>query len=447
MSERTVRVPRGAWVAAVVALVAAAVVFLVLSSGSGPGDVAIDAASSPAVDPTTPEPTPTDLATGGATADVSATPTVTPEGPEEVRAVWVHLFDDTLKTPAGIDRVVDRVADANATTLVVEVVRRQDAYYDSDVLPRTTDPDVSPGLDVLDRVVSAAHGRGLDVHAWVPALSTYHHVYDDLPRPTDWVWTQHGPDAPVADRWVTRLADGTWSDHLDPGVPAVRDHLAAVMGEIAATYDVDGVHLDYVRYTSEDAGYHPTSLARFHEATGASGTPAVDDPAWDAWRRDQVTALVAEVASAVRAADPTVAVSAAVIAQGEAPTANRPFAATRPVVRYHQDWATWARTGLLDAVFPMVYLDQRTHADWFSDWVGFLDGFAQQVDPLVVGGQAGYLNTPEHSLDQLARLQAATDGVSLYSYQQTADTEPFDVLFDRLPAGPWADPATSPLGR
>jgi hypothetical protein len=32
--------------------------------------------------------------------------------------------------------------------------------------------------------------------------------------------TEHGINAPVAQRWVTRHHDGTWSTFLDPGVPA-----------------------------------------------------------------------------------------------------------------------------------------------------------------------------------------------------------------------------------
>src|SRR5690606_11953771 len=65
------------------------------------------------------------------------------------RAVWVHLFDGALKTRAGIDQVVADLTAAGATAVIAEVVRRQDAYYLSDVLPRTADPELEAGLDVL----------------------------------------------------------------------------------------------------------------------------------------------------------------------------------------------------------------------------------------------------------------------------------------------------------
>lgn len=70
-----------------------------------------------------------------------------PPAPQDslARAAWVHLFDDSLKTRAGIRRVVADLAAAGATAVIAEVVRRQDAYYDSEVLPRTTDPALEPG--------------------------------------------------------------------------------------------------------------------------------------------------------------------------------------------------------------------------------------------------------------------------------------------------------------
>lgn len=77
----------------------------------------------------------------------------------------MHLFDNTLKSRASIQEMVKDVAAANANLLIVEVVRRQDAYYTSSVLPRTTDPKLEAGLDVLDHVLEQAHVRGIAVQA------------------------------------------------------------------------------------------------------------------------------------------------------------------------------------------------------------------------------------------------------------------------------------------
>ncbi len=360
-------------------------------------------------------------------------PVASPQADPEIRAVWVHLFDDTLKTPENIDAMVDRVADANLNTIIAEVVRRQDAYYlGSDVLVRTPDPAVVDGFDVLAHLLERAHERGLAVQAWIPLMPAYHHTYDDLPRPDGWVWAEHGPDAPVEQRWVSRLADGSWDTYLDPGLPEVRQHVAAVAAEIAADYPIDALHLDYVRYADQDRGYHPRVLDRFRAETGASGTPAPADPTWSQWRRQQVTRMLDEIRAAVGRANPALPVTAAVVAAGEGPTAGRPFTSTRPYVRFMQDWVSWIAAGKLDVAMPMNYFDAALRGDWFDQWAAFEATLAQDTDVLIAGGQAGYLNRPDASLAQLRTLRETLDGVVLYSYQQTAVDDPTDILFDLL---------------
>lgn len=425
-------------------------VLLLALTACGPSGDAGDEAS-PQASPTPADPTDTGDTPGDPPSEPPATPTgTTPppaEGEPELRAVWVHLFDDTLKTPQSIDRMLDRIAAANLNTVIAEVVRRQDAYYDSEVLPRSTDPALQDGFDPLAYLVEHAHARGLEVEAWIPTMPAYHGVYDDLPAPPGWVWTEHGREAPEGERWVTRFADGTWDDHLDPALPAVRDHVARVAAEIARNYEVDAIHLDYIRYVEADTGYHPAVLARYREETGATGTPSADDAQWSAWRRDQVKALVRQIRDAVREAEPDMPVTAAVVAAGEGPSAVGGFENTRPYARFHQDWVGMVEDGLLDAIYPMNYFDASLYGEWFTQWIAFQQELAGRTDAVVAGGQGSWLNRPEASLDQLRRAAEALDGAVVYSYQQTAQDAPLDILFDLLPAELWTGRAPVPERR
>jgi len=339
------------------------------------------------------------------------------------RAVWVHLFDPSLKTRAGLERLVEELAHADATAVIAQAARRHDAYYRSEVLPRTADPDLEAGLDVLAELTELAHEAGIEVHAWISIAPTWHAVYEELPAPAGWVPAEHGRTAPEADRWVSRDVDGTWSEYLDPALPEVRAHLYAVVEELATTTEVDGVHLDYPRYASERAGYHPAALERYRAETGAAGTPSPEDPAWSAWRRDQTRELVATARAAVDAAGRPVTLSAAVIAWGPGPVELGGFEATRTWREALQDWPGWAEDGLVDAVLPMVYFRDHVpeQAAWFTDWVAFQQELTQVSDSLVIAGVAGWLNTPDAVLEQLSTAAAATDGVALYSYQQPTD--------------------------
>ena len=355
-----------------------------------------------------------------------------------MRGAWVHLFDDTLKTRDGIARVVEELAGAGADTVIAQVARRHDAYYASEVLPATADPDLAPGLDVLDELIRVAARHDIDVHAWVTVAPTWHAVYDDLPAPPGWLPAERGLPAEPSQRWVTRTADGTWSDYLDPALPAVRDHVAAVVAELAAVDGVAGVHLDYVRYASERHGYHPAALEAFRRETGATGTPAPDDPAWSAWRRDQTRALVVAARQAVEATDPDVLLSAAVIAWGAGPDGIDAFGETRAYREALQDWPDWARDDLLDAVLPMVYF--RAHdpeqAEWFEQWIAFQRELAAQTSTRVVPGVGGWLNRPDATLAQVLASATVGDGALVYSYQQPTDDGSREV-WDRLSARGW----------
>lgn len=368
----------------------------------------------------------------------------------EVRGVWVHLFDDALKSREGIHRLLDEVARAGANTVVAQVVRRQDAYYDSAVLPRTPDPALPGDLDVIDELTAAAHDRGLEVHAWYSVLQGYHSYYDDLELPAGHVWREHGPEAD--DTWATTDKDGETLTYLDPGHPGVHDHVAAVMAEIAADYDVDAVHLDYVRYPGaatehgEDGqwGYNPTSLARFRERTGLTDTPDPLDGTWAAWRRAQTRQLARRLYAEVAHAAPDVDVSIAASTMGEGPDADGNYRHTRTFRDVFQDWPRWLDEGAVDAAFPMNYFREHnaTERTWFDQWVAFESDLTQHGTVAV--GQGAYLNSRSGSLAQLARARAATDGVVLYSYQQAAATGAPRALFDDLAGGLFADPAPPP---
>jgi uncharacterized lipoprotein YddW (UPF0748 family) len=411
---------------------------LLVACGPDEGDEAT-AGPPPADEPVTDDPAEVVPDAGG---NAPTAPQADPDAPEEQggtstgptpdtphpaagleRAVWVHLFDASLKSRPALERLVDELVRADATAVIAQVARRHDAYYRSEVLPATADPDLEPGLDMVAELTRLAHAAGLEVHAWISIAPTWHAVYDDLPAPAGWLPSVHGRDAPEADRWVSRTVDGTWSEYLDPALPEVRAHVRSIVAELATSTEVDGIHLDYARYASDLEGYHPAALDRFRTETASTGTPAPDDATWSAWRQAQTRALVAEARAAVDAADRDVTLSAAVIAWGAGPGELGGFAATRTAREALQDWPGWARDGLVDAVLPMVYFRDHVaeQAAWFEDWLGFQAALAAEADAHVVPGIAGWLNTPDAAVRQLGAAGEVADGVALYSYQQPAD--------------------------
>lgn len=84
--------------------------------------------------------------------------------------------------------MLDEAVAANASAIIVQVAGRQDACYDSEVLPRTPDPAMPAGLDLLaERVLPPPPTRGRQVHARVSVLQAHHEDYDGVSLPADHV--------------------------------------------------------------------------------------------------------------------------------------------------------------------------------------------------------------------------------------------------------------------
>lgn len=356
----------------------------------------------------------------------------------QMRGFWVHLFDESLKSRSGIDATLDAAVAANLNTVIVQGVRRHDAFYDSDVLPRTTDPKMPAGLDMLDRLIPAAHARGLQVHVWYSVMPTLHKSIKDNGEklPASHIYSQHGPNG-TAGSWMATLNNPDYA-YLDPGIPGVQDHVARMLREVVERYDVDGVHLDYLRYAGTAAEDNPIARDRYRRVGG--GMSLAD------FRRQQTEDIARRVRLEVLDADPSVLVSMAAIAQGEGPSGSdlrASFRGTRAYADKYQDWPRWLDEGIVDMAFPMAYFDESRYPGWYDQWTRFAGSLPKGVAAV---GQASYLNSVTQSRSQLAEALALTDGAVLYSYQQDTASGKGPLLAN-LATDQFSTPAPAPTVR
>jgi uncharacterized lipoprotein YddW (UPF0748 family) len=389
-------------------------------------------------------------------------------GTPEFRALWVDAYHEGFKTPQEVDRLIADARRANMNALVVQVRRRGDAYYAKSIEPRTEDSSIAPDFDALAHLIERAKTGGprLEVHAWVATFP----IWGDQnkpPRDPSHAFNLHGPAATGREDWLTRREDGeTWAGayFLDPGHPDAARHTVDVALQIVREYDVDGIHLDYVRYPEVGQhggwGYNETSIARFNARHGREGRPAAGDPLWAQWRRDQVTAVVRRVYLGATGLKPRVKVSAAVIPWGDGPKTRADWERMSAYRAVFQDWRGWLEEGILDIVMPMNYFreGQPPQGIWFDNWVAFQRGHAYGRQ--VVPGVALYMNDPAQNLAQVKRaLRPAADGsrvagVVFYSYaanRREADRPDPEVWAALAEAGttndglpPFAAPAPIP---
>jgi uncharacterized lipoprotein YddW (UPF0748 family) len=407
----------------------------------GPSSLTLSApvaAPAPLEAPVEPGPAAADpQAAQAAPADLTAAPAASPVFPSRIKGVWVHVLDDVLLTRASIARMLDTVVAGGGNTVVVQVARRHDAYYSSSILPRANDPGFEPGLDVLAETASGARERGLSVHAWYTAMPAWKPASATQAEPANWTFVQHGPHAAPADTWVTFDAAGQPGDFLDPGHPAVQDLVVATAAELAA-YDVDAVHLDYLRYDGPEYGYNPTAIARFQAETGRPDVPVPTDPQFGDWRRQQTTDILRRINVAVAEVNPAVGVSAALIAWGDGPGEGRPFEATPAFNRAFQPWPQWMAEGLVDVAMPMLYFRESRHASFHRNWMSYAAGLRLATGVLTAPGHGSWLNGVDQSLVQLSEAAPFVDGEVLFSYQETASGMGPEALLGPLGQSLWA---------
>jgi uncharacterized lipoprotein YddW (UPF0748 family) len=347
----------------------------------------------------------------------------------EVRALWVDAFRDGAKTPAQIDQLVQDALAGNINTLIVQVRRRGDAYYNNSLEPRTEDPKLPAGFDALQYLIDKAHAKHLEVHAWLNTLVAWNSSVP--PKNPNHIWNLHGPQTNGNDNWIsyyrTKAGSG-WSEkllssyYIDPGHPDALDHTANVYLQVVRSYDIDGIHLDYSRYAGPGWGYNPVSIARYNARYGTTGMPAPDDPRWCQWRREQTANLVRKIYIKAMSIKPYLKVSSAVITWGDGPVAERDWEKSRAYADLYQDWQGWLKEGIIDMVMPMNYFNEwdPTQQTWYNHWIEWEKDhqFGRQV---VIGPGifSGYI---EQSLDQIRRAQAPSvlgnyaSGIALFAY-------------------------------
>jgi uncharacterized lipoprotein YddW (UPF0748 family) len=345
----------------------------------------------------------------------SPSPSLSPVafGSPQYRALWVDAYHDGMKSPAQVEKLVADAHRANLNALIVQVRKAGDAYFNKSDEPRASDIEGPADFDPLAYVIRLAHASvpRIEVHAW---LNTF------FAGESSRVYLDHGPD------WGNRANDGTGSGYLDPGVPEVQIYTHQVFMDLARNYDVDGLHMDFVRYPGELWGYNPNAVALYMAETGTRSAPAYDDERFKAWRRSRVTAFVHDLHDDLKSTFPSMKLSGALICFGGGPASVADWPRTSAYSSVFQDWKNWLTNGYLDFGVPMNYDSDWSPLEkgWFGRWLNFEkdSGFASRI----ITGVGAFLNYPEETLAQINRVLGPSArgnrvlGVAIYSYGSTS---------------------------
>jgi uncharacterized lipoprotein YddW (UPF0748 family) len=372
-----------------------------------------------------------------ATAAISPTPSPLPSpspspillGAPQYRALWVDAFHDGMKSPAQVEKLVSDAHRANLNALIVQVRPRGNSYFNVSDEPRATDILGPSDFDPLAYVIRLAHAATprIEVHAW---LNTF------FVGATSAIFKLHG------DQWGSRDVNGTKSGFLDPGVPEVQLYTHKIFMDVALNYDVDGLHMDFVRYPGVEWGYSPEAIAQFQVQTKTTTVPTPYDELFKTWRRVRVTNFVRDLHADLKRVKPNVKLSGALICFGGGPASASlaDWAGTSAYQSVFQDWRAWMIKGYLDFGVPMNYDSDWSDLEqyWFGQWLDFEkdSGFGNRI----LTGVGAFMNYPEDTLAQLRRALAPSTrgnrllGVAIYSYGSTSVYGNADYYNDRAVA-------------
>ncbi|MFT7619782.1 MAG: uncharacterized lipoprotein YddW (UPF0748 family) [Planctomycetota bacterium] len=345
--------------------------------------------------------------------------------PAQIKAVWVDAWGPGFTTAGECDDLIQWCLAQGFNTLLVEVRRTGDAYFDSQLEPRgmigESGRPISRDFDPLQYLVEEARDvHGLRVEAWVVANRIW--VGTRAPRPSTpgHIVSSH-PD------WLLINRDGkthagekpTW--YTDPSNLGARQHLANVCSDIATRYRVDAIHLDYIRYPDHNWGFGKTSLASYRLDMKTSAFPATKSSSFIDWRANQVTKQVRRIRRVMRERAPAVELTVAALAWGKPPTGGyKKSAGYRSAC---QDWPRWSREDLTDITYVMHYRRESdaNQSREFRAWMPILKDEIRSHDQLVIG-LGSYLNSPSSVRRQLRlAMEAKTRGIAVFSYRNPSD--------------------------
>jgi uncharacterized lipoprotein YddW (UPF0748 family) len=371
----------------------------------------------------------------------------------EFRANWVITWEyissssSVDQNKAKIRQILDDHKAGHFNSVLWQVRQSGTAYYNSSYEPYGSYAGGAyPGFDPMAYAIEEAHKRGLEFHAWFNVF----HASSTVP----------GTPAQQHPEWICRDQDGnpmTSSIALSPGLKAVRDYTKNVAMEIVRNYDIDGLHLDYIRwneYTSSTTSKEFEKLQTENnlldgditveqieeladnlagrylydiEHPYSAGIPS-GFATWEDWWRWSVTEFVKTLHDSIQAVKPYVRLSVAALGKYNWSGWNGYYVV-------YQDAALWFNEGYIEQIAGMHY-----HWTTGSGFYGMLVGacpecWSQFIQPGIAAKRFYTVGPPSYVLNDnniwnnhveivnSCRTVNWVDGFQFFSYNSWKDRD------------------------
>ena len=261
----------------------------------------------------------------------------------EVRAVWLttiggidwpHSYSKSTQQRELIS-ILDQLQAAGINTVLIQTRVRATTIFPTTTEPWdgciTGQPGKAPGYDPLQMCIDECHRRGMECHAWIVTIPV-----------GKWNGTGCKQLRQKYPALIKKIGD---EGYMNPEMPQTGDYLAKFCAEVTQKYDVDGIHLDYIRYPE-------TWKLKVTRPQG----------------RQYITDIVKKINRAVKSIKPWIKLSCSPIGKYDDLTRYR-SSGWNANTTVCQDAQGWLRDGLMDALFPMMYFQGNNFYPFAVDWL------------------------------------------------------------------------------
>jgi len=204
----------------------------------------------------------------------------------ETRALWITRWE--YENPGDVKRIIANAAALRFNVLLFQVRGDGTVGYPSQLEPWTDKlGGDDPGWDPLALAIELAHAHKMQLHAWVNVYPAW--MGTRPPTNGEQLYFTH-PEWLMVDEYGRPQRLNRHYVWLSPSHPDVPTYLLRLCREIYSKYNIDGLHLDYIRYPSPAYSHDAPPSPLFYETTShrlrtirSCGRLGAGRPSHDLW--------------------------------------------------------------------------------------------------------------------------------------------------------------------
>ena len=274
------------------------------------------------------------------------------------KGIWVSERNliDSLK----IDSLVTFSKEKNINKIFFKVRSNGEAFYQSELVSKAEILDSL--FDPLHYLLKKTENLNIEIHAWLNTYLLWNNIYFPQNIEHFYYTCSDCLEADINGKSdskieLTQNQSKEWEGvFLSPIHPDVNDYLLTIINEIINNYNIDGIHLDYIRYQDSFYGYNkkgidtfmnqfdvdPRDINRGIISTRFGYSESFIDSAiynWDNFRTNKITELVRSIKYSILNDSINIQLSASV----KPNYFNAKF-------RWYQDWMSWIDENIIDFI-------------------------------------------------------------------------------------------------